>query len=113
MDDRFDFIFISEDLISGEDGVLYLENSYLAEGQDGNHFNQSVNDGLNSSVSQEIADALYLYERSLACIHVFGFRGTVGIEENHIEKVGIKYDHYSKTLSLENVKENGNYIFTT
>ena len=59
MDDRFDFIFISEDLISGEDGVLYLENSYLAEGQDGNHFNQSVNDGLNSSVSQEIADALY------------------------------------------------------
>ena len=45
MDDRFDFIFVSEDLISGEDGVLYLENSYLAEGQDGNHFNQSVNDG--------------------------------------------------------------------
>ena len=52
MDDRFDFIFVSEDLISGEDGVMYLENSYLAEGQDGNHFNQSVNDGLNSSVSR-------------------------------------------------------------
>ena len=107
MDDRFDFIFISEDLISGEDGVLYLENSYLAEGQDGNHFNQSVNDGLNSSVSQEIADALYYMSDHLPVSMSLVLGGTVEIEENHIENVGIKYDHYSKTLSLENVKENG------
>ena len=33
--------------------------------------------------------------------------GTVGIEENHIENVGIKYNHYSKTLSIENIKEKG------
>ena len=109
MDDRFDFIFISEDLMSGEDGVLYLENSYLAEGQDGNHFNQSVNDGLNTSVSQEIADALYYMSDHLPVSMSLVLGGTVGINENHIENVGIKYDQSTKTLSLENVSENGTF----
>ena len=109
MDDRFDFIFISEDLMSGEDGVLYLENSYLAEGQDGNHFNQSVNDGLNTSVSQEIADALYYMSDHLPVSMSLVLGGTVGINENHIENVGIKYDQSTKTLSLENVNENGTF----
>ena len=109
MDDRFDFIFISEDLMSGEDGVLYLENSYLAEGQDGNHFNQSVNDGLNASVSQEIADALYYMSDHLPVSMSLVLGGTVGINENHIENVGIKYDQSTKTLSLENVNENGTF----
>ena len=107
MDDRFDFIFISEDLINGEDGVLYLDNSYLAEGQDGNHFNQSVNDGLNTSVSQEIADALYYMSDHLPVSLSLVLGGTVGINENHIVNVGMKYDHNTKTLSLENVNENG------
>ena len=59
MDDRFDIIFTSNDIISGSQGVKYVTNSYVSEGQDGNHFNQSINSGTNSQVTQEIANALF------------------------------------------------------
>ena len=59
MDDA-DFIFVSEDILSGNDGVMYVENTYyVAEGQDGNHYNQSINNGTNTAVSADIANALY------------------------------------------------------
>ena len=33
MDDRFDFIFVSDDILSGSEGVKYLDSSYQIEGQ--------------------------------------------------------------------------------
>lgn len=59
MDDRFDFILMSKNIYNGNEGVHYKGGSYNALGQDGNHFNQSINDYGNSAVSQEVADALY------------------------------------------------------
>ena len=37
----------------------YIEDSLTPFGNDGNHFNQSINQGTNSAVSPEVADALY------------------------------------------------------
>ena len=54
MDDRFDFILVSEALLEKVE-----TGSYLAFGNDGNHFNQSINDPPNSAVSAEVADALH------------------------------------------------------
>ena len=59
MDDRFDFILISENIYGGRDGIRYIGGSYNALGQDGRHFNKSINDPANTAVSQEVADALY------------------------------------------------------
>jgi hypothetical protein len=59
MDDRFDIIFTSSDVISNSLGIEYVTNSYVSEGQDGNHFNQSINNGGNSEVTPEIANALF------------------------------------------------------
>lgn len=59
MDDRFDFILISDAIKNGTQGITYQSDSYVAFGQDGNHFNGSVNDGSNAVVSGAIADALY------------------------------------------------------
>jgi len=58
LDDRFDFIFSSYEINNGY-GLEYIEDSLTPFGNDGNHFNQSINAGTNSAVSQEIADALY------------------------------------------------------
>ena len=58
LDDRFDFIFSSYDINNGN-GLEYIEDSLTPFGNDGNHFNQSINEGTNSAVSPEIADALY------------------------------------------------------
>ena len=52
MDDRFDQLLISE-------GISVVPNSYVSFGNDGNHFNQSINSGGNSSVSTVVANALY------------------------------------------------------
>ncbi len=60
MDDRFDFILASGEVMDGEQYVRYIPGSYHAFGQDGNRFNGTVNGSpANSSVSQQVADALY------------------------------------------------------
>jgi endonuclease/exonuclease/phosphatase family metal-dependent hydrolase len=58
LDDRFDLILMSYALeISNE--LRYKSGSYIAYGNDGNHFNKSVNDGTNATIDSQTADALY------------------------------------------------------
>ena len=59
MDDRFDWLFISESMLSTESDVHYMEDTYEVLGNDGNHFNDAINNGNNSAVSNEIANALH------------------------------------------------------
>ncbi len=59
MDDRFDFIMMSENIKTGRDGVKYIDGSYMAFGQDGDHFNGSINADGNDVIPQEVANALY------------------------------------------------------
>ena len=66
MDDRFDFMLISDDLLSGK--LSYVQNSYESFGQDGNHFNQSYNGLSNSSVPSYINTALYYMSDHLPVI---------------------------------------------
>jgi len=58
LDDRFDFIFIKKGLNDTAE-IEYIEGSYRAYGNDGNHFNQAINEGENDSVSSYIADCLF------------------------------------------------------
>ena len=59
MDDRFDWLFISESMLSTDSDVHYMEDTYEVLGNDGNHFNDAINNGNNSAVSNEIANALH------------------------------------------------------
>lgn len=59
MDDRFDFILISDNIYDGTEKISYINNSYYAIGQDGLRFNQTINSPTNTQVSSTIADALY------------------------------------------------------
>ena len=59
MDDRFDWLFVSEDILEESSEIRYVANTYLVVGNDGNHFNQAINAGNNSSVIDSIADALH------------------------------------------------------
>jgi len=58
LDDRFDFILMTAALNDGFT-IEALTNTYWAFGNDGNHFNSDINTGTNSSVSDQVADALY------------------------------------------------------
>lgn len=60
LDDRFDFFFVSSDIINGTNSVQYIDGTYKAYGQDGNRFNSDLNVWpSNTVVSAQIASALY------------------------------------------------------
>ncbi|MGM0496890.1 MAG: T9SS type A sorting domain-containing protein [Bacteroidota bacterium] len=59
MDDRFDFILVSDYIMDGAQDVHALENTYQAMGQDGSGFNGSLNRTNNENVPEDIARALY------------------------------------------------------
>ena len=58
LDDRFDFILYSKAVKNGI-GVSYQNNSTIAYGNDGNHYNDSINRMPNTAVSQAVANALH------------------------------------------------------
>ena len=60
MDDRFDYILISDNIRKGSKKVKFLPGSYSAVGQDGQHFNKSINASpTNTSVPSNVLNALY------------------------------------------------------
>jgi len=59
MDDRFDFILMSNDLRDDSSGIQYVDNSYKAIAQDGQRFNGSILSPLNSSYNSNVIQALY------------------------------------------------------
>ena len=59
MDDRFDFILTNATVLDvNSSECYYVEGTYTAFGNYGNHFNQAINSGNNSAVNVDIADAL-------------------------------------------------------
>jgi len=58
LDDRFDMILSSKSLLDTS-GLYLHKDSYTICGNDCNHFNKSVNYGINHAVPDEVADALY------------------------------------------------------
>src|SRR5688572_17529018 len=57
VDDRFDFILESYNWDDGQ-GLELLESTYLAYGNDGNHFNLQLDSGPNTAVGELMADTL-------------------------------------------------------
>lgn len=70
LDDRFDFIFTSYALNDGQK-IEYLNGSYKVYGNDGNHFNDSINRLPNSAVPDSIAIALHYASDHLPVIADF------------------------------------------
>ena len=73
MDDRFDWIFASSSVMEETYEMTYVENSYMVLGNDGAHFNQAINSGTNSAVSEEMADALHAASDHLPVFADFQF----------------------------------------
>ena len=72
LDDRFDMILMSHSItISG--GITYVPGSYVTYGNDGNHYNDSINKPPNAVVSQQIANALHYASDHLPVYAAFGF----------------------------------------
>ena len=83
LDDRFDFILFNQHLQTGTHGLTYIPNSYKAVGNDGNHFNQSINYGTNNAVPSNVVDALYYMSDHLPVVLKASIPVNVGIAKNN------------------------------
>ena len=72
LDDRFDMILMSQAITNSGD-ITYIPGSYNEYGNDGNHFNDSINKPPNSVVSQQVADALHYASDHLPVYASFSF----------------------------------------
>ena len=69
MDDRFDFIVGTEDIISGSSGLRYIPGSYEVVGNDGQHFNTSIiAQPENTSAPDSVIQALHAMSDHLAVV---------------------------------------------
>lgn len=72
LDDRFDMILLSQQIIN-EGGIQYVDGSYIPYGNDGNHYNDSINRPPNLAVGQTIANALHYSSDHLPVLADFQF----------------------------------------
>ena len=82
MDDRFDYILLSNDVKNATHKVAYLQGTYHAVGQDGNHFNKSINASPpNTSVPADVLNALYNNSDHLPVTLKLKIEKTLGMNE--------------------------------
>lgn len=72
LDDRFDMILMSQSVINPE-GISYIDASYTNYGNDGNHYNDSINKPPNLAVGQLVANALHYSSDHLPVLAAFQF----------------------------------------
>lgn len=76
LDDRFDMILMSQ-AIMDSGGISFVPGSYYVYGNDGNHYNDSINRPPNLAVGQLIADALHYSTDHLPVVASFTFPSNV------------------------------------
>ena len=79
LDDRFDMILYSQ-AVQDPGGIKYIDSLFTALGNDGNHYNDSINQPPNNAVPQYIADALEISSDHLPVIATFNFGNGLPVE---------------------------------
>ena len=93
---RSDMILYSKS-VSEQAGITYVPGSYTVYGNDGNHFNDSINMLLNTAVSLDMANALYYASDHLPVLVTLKFNKVVNVEKekiNNIAKGFYLYQNY-------------------
>ena len=87
MDDRFDMILMSDEIYMGFNSLRYVNNSYHAVGNDGHHFNMSVDQGTNTAVPAEVAEALFDGSDHLPVTMKIAVDVHLGVEDNEAQSL--------------------------
>ena len=109
LDDRFDMILNSKGMTE-EGGIKYIPGSLKPLGNDGNHYNDSINQRPNTSVPDSIADAIYYGSDHLPVTALYKFEktGSVTIISNLIPEKFNVYQNYPNPFTPEGMS---NFIF--
>jgi exonuclease III len=110
LDDRFDFILASSDILSGNSGAQMINNSYEALGNDGQHFNKRITDSpTNTSAPADIINALYGMSDHLPVLAKIKVDASLSIKEWNNPIAAIKFKNPNKgsfnlQINLEEVQ---------
>ncbi len=104
MDDRFDFIFVNEEILNGLHRVSYLGGSYQAIGQDGIRLNQSLISPTNFTEPDSVLSALYYMSDHLPVILDLVIE-QLNVSIRHSSVVNkIKVFAYDKEIFIEGIQ---------
>lgn len=101
LDDRFDFILMSDEIYMGFNKIKYVNDTYYAVGNDGRHFDQSVNQNGNSAVPAEVAEALYDGSDHLPVTMKMRVFAHLGVEENAVAGLRVYPNPVGDVLYVE------------
>ena len=87
LDDRFDFILMADEIAFSYNHMRYVQGSYHAVGNDGYHFNMSVNQNYNSSVPADVAEALYDSSDHLPVTMKIAVDVHLGVDDNETQSL--------------------------
>jgi len=127
MDDRFDFILISDEIRDGTGDTEYLTDSYWAVGQDGLRFNKSlIASPQNTSVPADVLSALYNMSDHLPIILDLVVDHNLSARNNQADSFNISFSNpvsnelmikiessLAKELSIEIYSLQGKLLHTT
>lgn len=107
MDDRFDMILASNDVISNGKKLRYIPGSYKALGQDGKRFNGSIISPTNTVVPSNIANALYNMSDHLPVV----MQMEASYEINDITD-GIGNTNFNSEITIVSPSKNGAQFYS-
>lgn len=81
MDDRFDMILMSPGIFNAG-RIAYVPGTMTAYGNDGNHYNDSINRRPNTAVADSVADAIHYSSDHIPVYATFTFGNVIGISGN-------------------------------
>jgi endonuclease/exonuclease/phosphatase family metal-dependent hydrolase len=87
LDDRFDFILMADEIKFSYNHLRYVNNSYHAVGNDGRHYNQSVNQGSNTAVPAAVAEALFDGSDHLPVTMKIAVDVKLGVDDHEAERL--------------------------
>lgn len=110
MDDRFDFIFSTNDVMTGSKGIKYISNSYQALGQDGLRLNGSIINPPNNLVPDSVSIALmYMSDHLPVMMNVDVDYITNSIKESTQNRIDLVYQSKFNRFKLSEKINNGQF----
>lgn len=105
MDDRFDFIFVGDDLKTYSNDAIFISGSYRAVGQDGLHYNKSLIEApTNTSEPSDIISALYHMSDHLPVyLEIEVVKEGAGVEEALIAQFDAFYNVEMDQIEIANM----------
>ncbi len=110
MDDRFDLIFTSEDVLNNENGITFIEGTYQALGQDGDRFDQTIDVPFNPIVPDSISNALYYMSDHLPVLMDLKLDYTASIKSHQKRKQSWYFDPSMGSINFNFTLTNGVFV---